>query len=124
MPDLSNLPSVDQLLQNPKLKDILHTFGRPLSLNALRHVLDTCRYQAIQHNQPIPDQTEIIQRTQAVLVEWLSPTLEPLINATGVILHTNLGRAPLSIETRAAISGRSAGFILAESCWLGNVKSN
>lgn len=110
MPDLSKLPSVDQLLQNPKLKDVIHTFGRPLSLKALRDVLDSCRYEAIEHNQPIPEQPEIIQRTKDILSEWLSPTLTPVINATGVILHTNLGRAPLSLETRAAISSISAGY--------------
>ncbi|MDY6845958.1 MAG: L-seryl-tRNA(Sec) selenium transferase [Chloroflexota bacterium] len=110
MPDLSKLPSVDQLLQNPKIQGIIHTFGRPLTLKALREVLDTCRRGAIQQDQTVLEQTELIQRTQNLLNDWLSPTLIPVINATGVILHTNLGRAPLSIETRAAISATSAGY--------------
>jgi len=110
MPDLSKLPSVDQLLQNPKIQDIIRTFGRPLTLKALREVLDTCRREAILQDQALLEQTEIIPRTQILLNDWLSPTLKTVINATGVILHTNLGRAPLSVETRAAISTTSAGF--------------
>jgi len=110
MPDLSKLPSVDQLLQNPKIQDIIHTFGRPLTLKALREVLDTCRLETIQHDKTLPEENEIIHHTQVLLNDWLSPTLTPVINATGVILHTNLGRAPLSVETRTAISVTSAGY--------------
>jgi len=51
----------------------------------------------------IPKYGEIIQRAQVWLSSWVSPTLIPVINASGVILHTNLGRAPLSSETLQAI---------------------
>ena len=53
---------------------------------------------------------QIIHSTKELLNEWISPTLLPVINASGVILHTNLGRAPLSRETRAAISNISEGY--------------
>ena len=110
MPDLSALPSIDQLLQKEKTQDIIQTFGRPLTLAALREVLDGVREKAIKEGQALPNPEEIITRTRVLLNDWLSPTLYPVINASGVILHTNLGRAPLSRETREAISEVSEGY--------------
>lgn len=103
MPDLSKLPSIDHLLQNSKMGSIRQSFGRPLSLEAIRAVLDDIRQAAVTKNAPIPDEDEIITRVRAQLNDWLEPTLVPMINASGVILHTNLGRAPLSKATRRAI---------------------
>ena len=110
MPDLSALPSIDQLLQKEKTQDIIQTFGRPLTLAALREVLDGVREKAIKEGQALPNPEEINSRTRVLLNDWLSPTLYPVINASGVILHTNLGRAPLSRETREAISEVSEGY--------------
>ncbi len=110
MPDLSALPSIDKLLQEEKTQDIIQTFGRPLTLAALREVLDDVRGKAIKEGQTLPNPDEIISRTRVLLNDWLSPTLLPVINASGVILHTNLGRAPLSRETREAISNISEGY--------------
>lgn len=110
MPDLSALPSIDKLLQEEKTQDIIQTFGRPLTLAALREVLDEARGKAIKDSQTLPNPDEIISRTRVLLNDWLSLTLLPVINASGVILHTNLGRAPLSRETREAISNISEGY--------------
>jgi L-seryl-tRNA(Ser) seleniumtransferase len=110
MPDLSDLPSIDQLLKDKKVQDLIKIHGRQLTLHALRDVLEECRSAVLNRGASLPNQDEIISRTQDLLMEWLSPTLFPLINATGVILHTNLGRAPLSKETRSAISEVSAGY--------------
>lgn len=104
MPDLSKLPSVDHLLLQSRAQEILTAYGRPFTLAALRAVLDELRAQALQDDQPIPPEPEIIDQLNARLEEWTTPTLMPAINASGVILHTNLGRAPLSQATRAAIS--------------------
>jgi L-seryl-tRNA(Ser) seleniumtransferase len=110
MPDLSQLPSIDRLLQNPGIQDIILSFGRPLTLNALRQILDTYRQAIIKDNQPLPTEDEIIQQVRKQLETWLEPTLAPLINATGVVLHTNLGRAPLSKATREAIFRTVTGY--------------
>jgi len=110
MPDLSALPSIDQLLRKDKTQDIIHNFGRPLTLAALREVLDDVRHKAIQEGDALPNPDKILSRTQGLLKDWLAPTLYPVINASGVILHTNLGRAPLSRETREAISAVSEGY--------------
>lgn len=50
---------------------------------------------------------EILSRAASRLADWTRPSLGPVINATGVILHTNLGRAPLSRATLAAMRGAS-----------------
>ena len=51
-----------------------------------------------QAGQSIPSEVDLITQANSLLAEWFRPTLQPVINATGVISHTNLGRAPLSRE--------------------------
>lgn len=103
MPDLSKLPSVDQLLQESRGKELLESFGHTLTVSALRSVLDEIRTQVLEKDQPIPSRADILEKSDSLLEDWTEPTLMPVINATGVILHTNLGRAPLSKATRQAI---------------------
>jgi L-seryl-tRNA(Ser) seleniumtransferase len=109
MPDLRNLPSVDQLLQSSTTEALISKFGRPLTLRAIRFVLDGVRSSRPDHDG-IPSFEELLERTGQVLDQWISPTLQPVINATGVILHTNLGRAPLSRAALQAIEAVSAGY--------------
>lgn len=110
MSELKQLPSIDQLLKTPKMARILQSYGRPLSLEAARSVLDKIRSAYIDDQTPIPDQEAIIARVRLRLESWLKPSLVPAINATGVILHTNLGRAPLSKATRIAITEAAEGY--------------
>ena len=80
-------------------------------LQALRAALDETR-QAIQIGglDYTPDEGELIAVAAGWLDSYLAPTLYPVINATGVIVHTNLGRAPLSEAAAAAINDVSAGY--------------
>ena len=110
MPDLSQLPSIDHLLRQPEVLEIIQTFGRPLTLTALRTMFEDLRQAALQKDQAIPLEAEIIDLIRAQLEDWTAPTLVPVINASGVILHTNLGRAPLSRATREAISEIGTGY--------------
>ncbi len=110
MPDLSQLPSIDHLLHQPEVQEILQSYGRPYTLAAARAILDDLREAALQENQAIPAESEIAGLIREQLEEWTSPTLMPVINATGVILHTNLGRAPLSKATREAIAEIGVGY--------------
>jgi L-seryl-tRNA(Ser) seleniumtransferase len=110
MPDLSQLPSIDRLLNHPAMQDVIEEFGRPLSLEAMRGILDDIR-QKVQHDgSPIPDETTIIAQVKTRLNSWLTPTLIPVINVSGVILHTNLGRAPLSQATMRAMMATVSGY--------------
>jgi L-seryl-tRNA(Ser) seleniumtransferase len=110
MPDLSKIPSIDLLLQQKKVQAILSSYGRPLSLEAIRAVIDDVRQAVIKDGSPVPGVEDIAFLVQSTLESWLEPTLKSVINASGVILHTNLGRAPLSANTRKSITNISAGY--------------
>jgi L-seryl-tRNA(Ser) seleniumtransferase len=109
MSELRSLPSVDKLLKSAQVIEWLDRFGRPLTLEAIRVSLDEAR-ESYRNGQPIPDQDTLLARTQELLETWVVPTLEPVINASGVILHTNLGRAPLSEAALQAMRDVSSGY--------------
>lgn len=100
MKNLSDLPSVEQLLQTMRVIDLSNTYGRPLTLDALRLSLDEVRSAIKNGADSLPTREALTDRAAQLLAKWTLPTLKPVINATGVILHTNLGRAPMS---RAAL---------------------
>lgn len=77
------------------MMDYLVAYGRPLSVDAVRSVLDTIR-STFKSGDRIPTQEDLFELVGKQLISWTTPTLRQVINATGVILHTNLGRAPLS----------------------------
>ncbi len=110
MSDLSQLPSIDQFLKSSMMQSLLEDFGRPLCLEAVRAVLDDIRTEFIKHRNLLPEQAIIVARVAQQLEAWLTPSLLPVINATGVVLHTNLGRAPLSQATRSAIAQAAEDF--------------
>jgi L-seryl-tRNA(Ser) seleniumtransferase len=109
MTSLRNLPSVEQLLQNSA--DLIDTYGRPLTLDALRSTLDGIRARfKTDPELALPIDEEILAQAESRLSAWTGPTLIPVINATGVIIHTNLGRAPLSKATIAAMQIAAQGY--------------
>lgn len=110
MPDLSQLPSIDRLLQNSDMQNILQSYGRPLTLAATRTILDDIRTRVLKKSAQIPRESEIVNQIKTQLDAWMEPSLLPVINASGVILHTNLGRAPLSQATRQALDHISSAF--------------
>jgi len=111
MPDLRSLPSVERLLQTQLAAELIAAFGRPLTLNAIRSVLDEARARASTGGEPtLPDRESILEFARLMLEEWTRPTLVPVINAGGVILHTNLGRAPLSKATLRTMEAVGRGY--------------
>ena len=106
---LRDIPSVDHLLNHPQSAALISTFGRTLSVQAFREQLSLTR-QAILEGDPPADEQTIINQAGAMLSSWLKPTLQPVINATGVIIHTNLGRSPLSRSAREAMLSISQGY--------------
>jgi L-seryl-tRNA(Ser) seleniumtransferase len=109
MPNLKSLPSVDQILNTNTVSDLLVSFGRPLTLQAVRTTLQEVR-DNFPENEIIPEKDKLIIRIEQLLTTWTTPTLLPVINATGVVLHTNLGRAPLSYEALEAIQKISTSY--------------
>lgn len=78
-------------------------YGRELTTTALRQSLETTRTAILQGHAITPTPDLLLTAAAHWLEVFLTPTLQPVINATGVIIHTNLGRAPLSQAARQAI---------------------
>jgi L-seryl-tRNA(Ser) seleniumtransferase len=94
------LPSVDALLADPRLQP---NGARELVTQITRETLDEAR-AAIALGDAPPESGALVDEIARRVEAALAPPLRPLINATGVILHTNLGRAPLADEAIAAMA--------------------
>ncbi len=106
---LRALPSVDALMQDHTLHDLEHRYGHAVVLEACRDALDDARKTILAGAQaPMP--ALLIDEIAARIERAVRPSLVPVINATGVIIHTNLGRAPLSEETLAAMRAAAQGY--------------
>ncbi|MEJ5200148.1 MAG: L-seryl-tRNA(Sec) selenium transferase, partial [Anaerolineae bacterium] len=103
------LPSVDRLLAHRSLAAAIAGHGRELAVQAARDVLAEARGR-IQAGEPAPSLAELAAAAAQRLADTARGTLYPVINATGVIIHTNLGRAPLSAAARAAMDAVAAGY--------------
>ena len=111
MTTLRNLPSIEQILQTHTAAQLIARYGRPLTLRAIRFTLDDirARFKSGQITA-LPLRDLILAQAESSLIAWTKPTLQPVINASGVILHTNLGRAPLSVDTIRAMDIASRGY--------------
>ncbi|HKJ27765.1 MAG TPA: L-seryl-tRNA(Sec) selenium transferase [Anaerolineales bacterium] len=108
--DFQKIPSVDALLKEKGMPSLIVKYGRPFTVEAIRAVLSKIRERVKVEQGTIPLPEIILQDIQQYLQEWSRPTLVPVINAAGVILHTNLGRAPLSDDTLNAIQRVAQGY--------------
>jgi L-seryl-tRNA(Ser) seleniumtransferase len=103
---LRELPSVDELLGRPCLRGLAEKAGRAIVTQAARSVLSDVRAQLKNDagntdSMGLPEfEAQVAEQVEALL----SPSLRRVINSTGVILHTNLGRAPLSADLAARIA--------------------
>lgn len=102
------LPAVYQVLDHPILTALLDRVG-PLHLaDEVRDRIDAHR-QTLMDGGPVPGLETIAQEVADRAVQWLEPKLKPVINLTGTLVHTNLGRAPLSeAAVKAAMDAADA----------------
>ena len=107
--ELRKLPSVDRLLQDEAVAALTGRWGHDLTVAAVRETLDTAR-QAIRTGEAAPPEATLVAAISTRLAACLRPTLRPVVNASGVIVHTNLGRAPLSAEARSAMDAVAVGY--------------
>lgn len=107
---LRKLPSVDRLLAVPAGIDLITQFGRDLTVEGLRTVLDVRRRQIMTGEAGLPMNATLLGEAKIWLLELVAPTLRPVINGTGIIVHTNLGRAPLSVWAMKAIQEVAGGY--------------
>ncbi|TFG66600.1 MAG: L-seryl-tRNA(Sec) selenium transferase [Gemmatimonadales bacterium] len=99
------LPSLDSLLDRSEVEEWSATWGRSQVADALRRAVSESRSR-----QEATEPEAILGRALEVLTEAYQPGLRPVINGTGVVLHTNLGRAPLSPDSIHAITRVAAGY--------------
>lgn len=99
MSDFRVIPSIDELRQRPAIRALEARFGAEATLEALRDAAGSVRQAIAAGDRSFAADTMAVARIEAAaearLGEQFRRSLEPVINATGVILHTNLGRAPL-----------------------------
>jgi L-seryl-tRNA(Ser) seleniumtransferase len=108
------LPSVDEVLRSPELAPAIAREGRALVTEATRSVLEQLRL-SIQNedldentlDQSVGGLADAVAKNLSATTDW---SLRPIINGTGVILHTNLGRAPLAQTALDHIREASAGY--------------
>jgi len=107
--EFRRLPSVDSVLADERLKQLGEVYPHILLVNLVRQQLERERL-AIAAGKPASSFTEMVKSICTQVQTLESPSLRPVINATGVILHTNLGRAPLSPEAAAAMDVVAKGY--------------
>src|SRR5512134_2124967 len=117
MPDtdrLRDLPSVASLLETREIRRILTQTPRAVVVDAIRRTLSVFRREAAEGGASGRTRGEwtalLLTRLPAEIAGGEAPSLRAVINATGVVIHTNLGRAPLPEEGIRAISVAARGY--------------
>ena len=104
------LPSVDRILQHPAVAPLRGRYANGRLTEQARAVLERARADLANSSRSPADLEELAQAVVASIEALDRPSLRPVINATGVVLHTNLGRAPLSDATRTAMDAAGRSF--------------
>ena len=109
---LRRIPAVDELLSAPGIQPLLARYPRWAVLEGIRAVLAGRREQlrAGAPAEPLLAAERLAQDVAEAAAERAGPWLRPVINATGVVLHTNLGRAPLAAAAQEAIQAAARGY--------------
>ena len=103
------LPSVDELLHSSRGRQLVQQYSRSMALRAVRASIAQARAQ-IRQGAQCPSSDELLLVAEHILKESQRPNLQPVINATGVIINTNLGRSPLSQEALQAVQRVAGGY--------------
>ena len=104
-----NLPSVDSVLATPELAEVVASFSRDWVVDLVRQELDTARLR-IREGKAAADLEEVSFLVRRRVQETVRAEPRRVINATGVVIHTNLGRAPLSRSAMAAAEEAAFGY--------------
>lgn len=109
---LRNIPSVGELLDSPPLRGLVDRVSHNVVVTGVRAFLDTLRrdMQSAAAEIRVPTVGELAEKIAEWIVQDDKPPLRPVINATGIILHTGLGRAPLAADALRAISELGEGY--------------
>ncbi len=114
-PSFRRLPSVERLLQRLEAAGALGHHPRRLVVACAREAVDRARRRLVEGRGAAEEISldALLADTEALLLERSAPSLARAINATGIVVHTNLGRAPLSEAARRAVA-EAAGYAVLE----------
>lgn len=101
-----DLPSISSLLETSGVRSLLERHPRPLVVEAVRNAVDAARMEG----QVVKSEEQWVASIANTVDKLVQPSLRRVINATGIVLHTNLGRAPLADAAIEAIAGTAGGF--------------
>ena len=113
---LRRIPSVDEVLASASMQRLLERQPRWAVVEAVREVLTAWREHTLagaarpEARQALLEPQAIRASVEELTARKTAPSLRPVINATGVVLHTNLGRAPLAPSALAAIAAAARGY--------------
>ena len=113
---LRNIPSVTELLETPSLRRLSDSVSRNVVVSGVRRFLDDMREEvrSTASEMQVPAASELAERIANWIMTEEKPPLRPVINATGILLHTGLGRAPLAQEAIDEISAIAGGYASVE----------
>jgi L-seryl-tRNA(Ser) seleniumtransferase len=112
---LKNLPKIDEIMQRLEQRDIYEKAPKDIVKEACRNIVETLRRQILKTEKDksafrMPTDGHVADQVAAVIDQLRQYRLKRVINATGVILHTNLGRAPLCEEAVHRVAAIGAGY--------------
>jgi L-seryl-tRNA(Ser) seleniumtransferase len=103
---LRSIPSVEKILSVPEARELEARFGRAELKRVVVEQLDSLRGS----DQPVPDVATLVSAAATSLHDDSGTTLRRVVNATGVLIHTNLGRAPIDTHITAEASALIASY--------------
>ena len=109
---LQQLPAIEKLLNTQEMLDLQAAYARPLVIETLRAVVADIRNEILSGNYTqLPEHAEYAKRTRQKIAEKTAPRMRPVVNATGTVTHTNLGRSLLSDDACKAIQQAAQNYV-------------
>ena len=106
---LRDLPSVDRVMASDRVAALMETYSRDWVVEVVREQLDHAR-QRVRQGGTAPATGDLADDVCRQIADMNQISPRRVINATGVVIHTNLGRAPLSMDAIVAITQASQGY--------------
>ena len=109
---LQQLPAIEKLLNTQEMLDLQASYARDLVIEALRAVVADIRADILSGNQTqLPEYAEYAERTRQKIKAKIGTGMRPVVNATGTVTHTNLGRSLLSDVACEAIQQAAQNYV-------------
>jgi L-seryl-tRNA(Ser) seleniumtransferase len=106
------LPAIENLLNTQEMLDLQASYARPLVTEAIRAVVADVRNDILSGNHTeLPEHAEYAERTLQKIAEKIGARMRPVVNATGTVTHTNLGRSLLSTAACEAIQQAAQNYV-------------